>query len=278
MKFLAAIGGALALATSSAGQAQEAPKPVEVMVLGTYHFNNPGRDIHNMQADDVLKPQRQAEIEALAKALADFRPTKVMVERVAKTPDLADADYAAFTPETLKTERRERVQIGYRLARQLGHDRVYAIDESPDGDEPDYFPYGKVVEHAKANGQSAVLEKGERRGAEMVKAFAARQATATIPELLVEANAPDYFGGIGGYYDMLAIGDTERQPGAELNAVWYMRNAKIFAKLMTVAKPGDRILIVYGAGHNYWLRHFVSETPGYRNVDPTTYLRAAALK
>ena len=71
---------------------------------------------------------------------------------------------------------------------------------------------------------------------------------------------------------MLGLGDTEQQPGADLNAYWDLRNAKIFAKLMTVAKPGDRILVVYGAGHNYWLRHFAGTVPGYRNVDPAPYL------
>lgn len=78
------------------------------------------------------------------------------------------------------------------------------------------------------------------------------------------------------YYSILGIGDSEQQPGAELNALWYMRNAKIFAKLMTVAEPGDRLLVVYGGGHNYWLRHFASETPGYRSVDPVPYLEEAS--
>ncbi len=58
----------------------------------------------------------------------------------------------------------------------------------------------------------------------------------------------------------------------------YLRNAKIFAKLMRQAKPGDRIVVVYGAGHNYWLRHFAGATPGYVSVDPMPYLKAAAGK
>lgn len=74
---------------------------------------------------------------------------------------------------------------------------------------------------------------------------------------------------------MLDIGDAEQQPGAELNAMWYMRNAKIFAKLMKIAQPDDRLLVVYGAGHNYWLRHFADQVPGYRSVDPRPYLDAA---
>ena len=64
------------------------------------------------------------------------------------------------------------------------------------------------------------------------------------------------------HYRVLAYGDTDKQPGADLNAMWYLRNAKIFAKMMTVAKPGDRLLVVYGSGHNYWLRHFAKTTPG----------------
>jgi hypothetical protein len=30
---------------------------------------------------------------------------------------------------------------------------------------------------------------------------------------------------------LLAFGDQKEQPGADLNAAWYLRNARIFAKL-----------------------------------------------
>ena len=38
--------------------AERAPPAVEVMVLGTYHMGNPGADMVNMEADDVLAPAR----------------------------------------------------------------------------------------------------------------------------------------------------------------------------------------------------------------------------
>ena len=41
---------------------------VEVMVLGSYHFGNPGRDVNNQKVDSVLVPKKQAELEALARA------------------------------------------------------------------------------------------------------------------------------------------------------------------------------------------------------------------
>ena len=97
----------------------EQPAPIDVMVVGTYHMGNPGLDLANVKADDVLKPDRQKELEDLSAALAEFKPTKVMVERQAKTPDLVDSGYGQFTVSDLGSVRNERVQIAYRLARRL---------------------------------------------------------------------------------------------------------------------------------------------------------------
>ncbi|MCY7280210.1 MAG: DUF5694 domain-containing protein [Sphingomonas bacterium] len=267
---------AITAVVGSAAAPAVPPKPVEVMVVGTYHFDNPGRDLHNPKVDDVLKPSRQHELKALSAALASFRPTKIMVERVAKTPDLVDPRYAEFRPSDLGRNRDERVQIAYRLAQRLDHKTVYAVDEQPEGAEPDYFPFGRVADWAKANGAEPQLNAIMVSGAAMAARIEKLQAGNSIGGALALLNARDSIGlDHGLYYGMLEIGDTVQQPGAELNAMWYMRNAKIFAKLMRVDKPGDRVLLVYGSGHNYWLRHFASTTPGYREVDPVPYLKEA---
>src|ERR1035438_8610935 len=54
----------LCSAVGSWAQNACAGKP-QVMVLGTYHMANPGRDIYNMQADDVRSPKRQQELAQL---------------------------------------------------------------------------------------------------------------------------------------------------------------------------------------------------------------------
>ncbi|MBN2241451.1 MAG: hypothetical protein JW793_02080, partial [Acidobacteria bacterium] len=249
----------------------------EIMILGTYHFDNPGRDLHNLKADDVLTPQRQHELDALAAALSEFRPTRIMVERVATGPDLADPHYARFTPAELGKNRDERVQLGYRLAHRLGHKAVYAIDEQPDSGEPDYFPFDRLMDWAKANGQEERLQAFLAQGAAALSQGEKGQILRTIPELLGDANQPE---GVArdhkAYYGLLSFGDLEQQVGADLNAMWYLRNAKIFCKLQKAAKPGDRVLVIYGSGHNYWLRHFAATTSGYNLVEPGPYLKKAA--
>lgn len=55
-----------------------------------------------------------------------------------------------------------------------------------------------------------------------------------------------------------------------------MRNAKMFAKIGMIAKPGDRILVLVGSGHATWLRHFAERAPGFVLVEPMPYLERAA--
>lgn len=58
------------------------------MMLGTYHFGNPGQDLHDMKADNVLTPKKQAELADVAARLARFKPTKIAVEAVSERADL----------------------------------------------------------------------------------------------------------------------------------------------------------------------------------------------
>ena len=274
---LKAIGLAALCFASMAAAAPQPAAPVEVMVLGAYHFGNPGRDINNIQVDSVLTPQRQRELDNLAKALAAFRPAHVMVEMQSEAPGFAIAEYDRFGPDMLAKDANEIVQIGYRTARAAGLKTVNGIDEQPKDGEPDYFPYDKVQATAAKFGQTAQLEVLNVPVVAWLKRFEADQKTHSVTQMLMRMNDP---GGLNGnmdsYYGMLPIGDANEQTGADLNAGWYLRNAKIFGKLMHVAKPGDRVLVVFGAGHSYWLRHFASQVQGYRNVDVMPYLQRAA--
>ena len=77
------------------------------------------------------------------------------------------------------------------------------------------------------------------------------------------------------YYELAAFDVGEDQPAAELQAYWFMRNAKIWSKLRDVVKPGDRAVVVYGAGHKFWLEHMARQSAGFAVVDPAPYLEAA---
>jgi hypothetical protein len=273
MRILANVCLAAFLSTNLLAQSPTpAPARIQVMVVGTYHFDNPGQDLHNMKVDSVLTPAKQAELADVASRLAKFNPTKIAVEAVSDRPDFVSNKFDGFTPEKLSKDPDERTQIAFRLANQLGQKSVYGIDEQ--SNTIDYFPFDKVDAYAKAHQQSAALGRMQGRVEEMIKQMEAAQKTKPVRLMLVDVNdstrvLSDHQ---SFYYALLSLANEKEQPGAELNAAWYQRNAKIFAKLTQIAQPGDRVLVVFGSGHSFWLRHFVQDTPGFQLIEPRDYL------
>ena len=263
-KALALAVGVLFTASVAWGQTPsppEKPAPIEVMVVGVFHMNSPGRDLFNLQVDDVLAPGRQAEIAEVTAALARFRPTKVAVEWPKDRTATRWADYRA---DKLPPSRNEVVQLGFRLARATGSP-VIGVDAQTD------FPFEPVQRFADANGQGALLGM-DRVGAKVAEQSALLRDRGIAP-LLRAMNAPSSIAEDQGLYmQLLRIGAGETQPGAELLSAWYRRNALICANLVQAAQPGDRMVVLYGAGHSHHLRRCVIETPGLRLVDPLAYL------
>src|SRR5438132_13165308 len=113
MKSLCVLALALGAAFPAASQQSPAPARAEVVVLGVYPMANPGHDIFNMQADDVLAPKRQQEIAELAAVLEKFKPTKIAVEADYGT-DTVPKHYAEYLAGTRPLSRNEVEQIGFR--------------------------------------------------------------------------------------------------------------------------------------------------------------------
>jgi pheromone shutdown protein TraB len=42
---------------------------------------------------------------------------------------------------------------------------------------------------------------------------------------------------------------------------WYERNTFILTSLLGIIEPADRVLVLYGAGHQTLLRRFIADDP-----------------
>lgn len=241
-----------------------AAEPARVMVVGTYHFANPGRDMHNVAAEDVTTPARQAELQAVTDALARFEPTVVAVEWPAAG---ADDAYAKYLDRSLPATANEVVQLGFRLARQRGLARVHGIDV------PGEFPYADVRAWAEANDRIAELDALQRQAQSITEGITAQQATQSIGAVLRHMNEPAFDAQTGGFYArMLRFGAGDAQPGVALVAAWERRNLAICARLLQSLRPGDRAVVFYGQGHAYLLRRCFAGTPGVETVEANDYL------
>lgn len=250
------------LSTPTWGQA------VQVMVLGTYHFANPGLDLFNAQVDDVLSRQRQQEVAAVVDALAGFRPTVVAVEaRADELPGRALPGYRRLLDEGGELRRNEIEQIGFRLARQLRLPQVVGVDA------PGSFPFEAVRAYAARAGRAAELQQALDVLAARTRDFEALTRQLSVGALLRHLNQPEAIRLDHGWImQTLSYGGGAEQPGAELVGRWMARNAAICARLLQVVRPGDRVLLLIGAGHSPLLRQCVQDMPGWQRVEPGPYL------
>jgi hypothetical protein len=237
--------------------------PARVVVVATYHFANPGRDLNNVSAVDVLAPEHQRELIRITDALAKFEPTFVGVEWPAA---IVDERYAQYRAGALPESRNEVVQLGFRLAKQHGLAHVHGLDV--DGE----FPFEAVQTWAREHGRQGVVDALIAEGRREVQTITAKQASG-IAAALRYLNEPASIARNHAFYpEMLRMGEGAEQPGAKLLAAWYARNLEICARLVQSLKPGDRAIVFYGQGHAHLLNQCLNETPGVERLDPLTLL------
>ena len=242
----------------------------EVMILGTYHLSNPGKDIHNLKADDVLVDKRQRELADVAAGLAKFKPTKIAVESPVDNGAPAKvAKYHDYLDGKLGDSRNETVQVGFRLAKTMKLPEVYGIDV--DGD----FPFEAVQKFAE-DGHPQLAKRLADLGAEveqMLKGLDETLKVGTVSQGLRYMNDPKRIADGNAFYSTLLLyGAGNDQPGAALLTAWEGRNNQICARLMQLAQPDDRIVVLYGSGHAFLLRRCVQDMPGFKLVEANDYL------
>jgi hypothetical protein len=246
---------------------------VQVMLLGTYHFANPGKDVIKQDIDDVLNPGRQTELDDLATRLASWQPDRIAVEWPISATDTVRARYARYLAQTLAPTRDEVVQIGFRLASRLGHDALYPIDDDSYLDLNDslkaIFERRPEFERTRDSVVAVLQKEAEATNAWM--------RTATIREHLLRLNSDDALhrgnsmGMFGGY---LQAGQGQNYGGPQFLAQWYARNFNMAHTLTRVVRPDvTRILVIVGSGHVAPLRNLLDEAPQFCPVSPLSLLR-----
>jgi hypothetical protein len=226
-----------------------------VLVLGTFHMSNPGQDVLNMQVDDMLAPKRQAEIEQFVAALEKFRPTKIAVEARATNKEFPQR-YLDYLNGKYSLKADEIDQIGFRMAKQLGHKQLYAIDIEGD------FPFDAVQTFVQKHHQEQALGDDIAKWQKELEVWSATLKDGTVGQTLLAMNRDDEVrDGQAVYMDFARFAGDGEYPGPDLLAAWYGRNARIFANLRNVIdSPNDRVLVIYGSGHEFWLQQNVLQS------------------
>ncbi|MBV1911455.1 MAG: hypothetical protein KUG78_19335 [Kangiellaceae bacterium] len=267
----------------------------EILILGTYHFQNPGLDVIKSTTFDHLSKKTQQEIALVNSRLVGFNPDKVFIERPVTYQKSINKTYQQYLHGTFGIDKKanEIYQLGFKVAAQLEHKEIYTVDA------PGVFPYDELEEGIRRFGLTGVtkaLEKVSKGHKESDKADASR----TVIERLVNINRPENILSYHMFYTDLATQVISPTPqhrleasekivdkikhimvpldpdyiGAELAAEWYKRNIKIYANIYKrVNKSTDKkILLIIGAGHVRILQHMFEDNPNFELVNTNSIL------
>ncbi len=252
---------------SLAGAVEAAPEPAKVMVLGVFHFANPGRDMVKSEVLDVMTPDNQAFLDRLATRLAAFRPTDVLVECEPAHQAKLDANFDGYRKGTFALKSNEIYQIGFRVAKAAGVEKVTCFDEGQIGwDSEPMFNYLKANDPAtQASLEETYKSLSERESRE--------QSTLSLPQLLQLTNdAARDRENKDLYIRTNAVDAGGSFAGADASASWWHRNFRMYANVQKAAAPGRRVLVVAGAGHTAILKDLLAIDSQRQAEDASGYL------
>jgi hypothetical protein len=124
-----------------------------------------------------------------------------------------------------------------------------------------------VQDYAKAHGREKELESLMAQVGKTVKDDNEFLKSHSVLQMLLRINSSEAVRrGLAGYALFAHFGEKYNYPGARLLTEWYQRNMRIHTNLLNVIEPGDRVIVIFGAGHLGLLRQAV-------RADPTLMLR-----
>ncbi|NAS30748.1 hypothetical protein GTQ40_07175 [Flavobacteriaceae bacterium R38] len=232
-------------------------KSSDLMILGSFHFNNPGLDTYKPKHEvDILSEQKQKELKELIDIIKKYAPTKIAIEVRKGSQNRVDSLYNEYLAGRFELQRNEVFQIGFRLAKMLGHKKIYAID-APAKQNNDITDeeYSEKEKYFIKKADKALLGREMLLDQKFTKMYEFEDELKTKVSLLdyfLFLNDPEILNTSHGHY---LIGDFKMGEGDDYfgpdNAMWwYNRNLRIFHNLLQLNEPGkDKIFLLIGAGH-----------------------------
>lgn len=254
----------------------------DIMILGVYHFDNPGLDAFKSQDIDMLTEQKQKEIDFLLDKIQKFNPTKIIIEQSRGTMDsIIDNRYKQYLDGSFDISDKpdEIYQLAFKLAKRLNHKKVYCSDSHVgwcgtqdidwdsfgDNEEKEYLT--SKNQYQKVNRYDYNLNYKYTDSLKMIL---------PLTSYLEILNKPSVTKKHHQYYltNLSLCGAGDNYYGADSVSRWYRRNLRIFSNIYDITSfdRQEKILVIYGSGHVWLLSQYIKDSPDFNYVEVNDYL------
>ena len=245
---------------------QNNSEKVKILLLSTYHFANPGRDLIKHNVKDVMDQESQKYLDLLAKKISKFNPSSVLLEYEAKSDEKVNSNDLAYKKNQYRLSYSEIEQIGFRVAKYSDLSQVNGIDE-----KEVMWKGSQLLDQLE---KEPDLKKHFNSAVEYVTVNEKRiHSSLNLQNILKEYNSTKMDEQNKSFYILTNVaGASDNFIGADASASWWHRNFRILANIQSFAKSRRRIFVVAGQGLIAVLKDMLKLDPNVVLEDINIYL------
>jgi len=251
---------------------------IKVYLLGTFHFDQTDSTYN------VLDEKHQNNINKLNNIIVGLKPDKIFIERM---PDFEyqnkmDSLYRAYFNRTKETNNPNEIwQVGFKVAKKLGHQKLYQCDHP--GRYGSIFT--EIQEYAKEKNQEKFLNYN---AVGLTKPYTSRinsdslRNSMPLLEYIRWLNSKEVQSTSHAHYVNVypRVGHTNVYEykenyllGTELTVDWYRRNIYTYSKIINQVDYTEKsIFLLIGNDHISIIRHLFESNPYFQVINTEEWL------
>lgn len=246
-----------------------ANEKIPILNLGTFHFGytSDAETVEFDEHDDENKKQAHE----IAKKIAEFKPTIILIEYEPKHNKILASEYAEYIKNpTMKFENPSEVELlAFEVGRLAGTKEIFGIDHQMNYDYNIGHKINNTIDKVWYDSYFETTEKFypdlnlNLEGTSLFEKLKIMNENVYL-DFLIAVNA-----------DMLTHAGTDGNfEGADEATKYYQRNLRMYSEMNRLKiKSTDRVFILMGASHTAFFRDFISRSPKYKMVNTFEYLR-----
>ncbi len=246
----------------------------QALLIGTFHYHNPGADVAQTKSFDILSDAAQAELEEISEKIKAYQPDQVLVEWPYDEQHELDSLYQLFLEDSYFTNdslsdfhlKNEIFQLGFRVAKKAGLKSVQAVDY-----RNTEFPFDSLMTVAALQKQTD-LQKQFMDGIErFTQEFDEKiESGASLLDMTYYLNTEELrkFSNEFQTQVPLLVGHRNNFVGAYLASEWYRRNLYMWSLAQKATQPDDqRVMLLLGSSHIALIKNFIDKNPEWSTVE-----------
>lgn len=234
------------LVFSSVSQGESVKQPAEVMLMGTFHFNNPGLDVVKTRQINVSTAANQAYLTAFTERLAEsFAPTHVLMECDRGNQEKLNAEYQNYLLNKFELPINEIYQIGFRLGKKSGIKALHCYDER------EVQWQAEALFNSISESEPELKLELDQTLKGLSESINKMHQELSLAQILTELNSEGLDKKNKSMYILTnEVGANGNGfAGADAAASWWHRNFRMYANIQKHATPESRLFVIGGHGH-----------------------------